>query len=59
MSDGLTAPPAGPGRPRRSAGVVAPVQALGVVALFAGAGAAAGRLWFELWDVPTGVVSGG
>lgn len=59
MSDGLTAPPAGPGRPRRSAWVVAPVQGLVVVALFAGAGAAAGRLWFELWDVPTGVVSGG
>ena len=59
MSDGLTSPTTKPGRPARSAWVVAPLQALVVVALFAGAGAAAGRLWFSLWDEPSGVVSGG
>jgi hypothetical protein len=64
MSDGLTAPPtydvrATPERARRSPWVVASVQAVVVVAVFAGVGAAAGRLWYHLWDAPTGTVSGG
>ncbi len=65
MSDGLTAAPtreslsAPPAQPRRSAWVVAPVQALAIVALFAVVGALAGWLWYHVWDVPTGVVSGG
>lgn len=32
------------------------VEALAIVALFAAAGAAAGWLWFRLWDPPPGVV---
>jgi hypothetical protein len=64
MSDRLTAPPTydvlpAPARARRSPWVVAPVQALVIVAVFAGVGAAAGRLWYHLWDVPSGTVSGG
>jgi hypothetical protein len=66
MSDGLTAHPASPelldARPetaQRSAWVVVPAQALATVAAFAGGGAAAGWLWYKLWDVPSGVVSGG
>ncbi len=66
MSDGLTAHPASPeqldARPetaRRSPWVVVSAQALATVALFAAAGAAAGWLWYRLWDVPSGVVSGG
>jgi len=64
MSDGLTLARthdviASPERAPRSAWVVAPVQALVTVAVFTGAGAAAGRLWYHLWDVPSGVVSGG
>jgi len=65
MSDGVTATPTHDhyadtkGRERRSAWVVAPVQAAVIVAAFAGVGALAGWLWFHLWDVPEGVVSGG
>jgi hypothetical protein len=66
MSDGLTAPLASPelldARPEvapRSAWVVVPAQALATVALFAAVGAAAGWLWYKIWDVPSGVVSGG
>jgi hypothetical protein len=66
MSDGLTAHPASPelldARPEtaaRSAWVVVPAQALAIVAAFAAVGVAAGWLWFKLWDVPSGVVSGG
>ena len=64
MSDGLIATPthdviASPERAPRSTWVVAPIQALVIVAVFAGVGAAAGRLWYHLWDVPSGVVSGG
>ena len=66
MSDGLTAQPASPelldARPEtapRSAWVVVPAQALATVVLFAAVGAAAGWLWYKLWDVPSGVVSGG
>jgi hypothetical protein len=62
MPDGLTAPapePTAPppGRRSRSPWVVAPVQAVVIVALFAAAGAGCGRLWYHLWDAPTGVVS--
>jgi len=66
MSDGLTQRPASPefldARPepaRRSPWVVVPAQVLATLAVFAGVGAAAGWLWFKLWDVPSGVVSGG
>jgi hypothetical protein len=71
MSDGLTAPPTPPpaapspellessGAPSRSAWVVAPLQALAILVVFAAAGAALGGLWYHLWDVPSGVVSGG
>ena len=66
MSDGLTAPAARselvqapPGRPPRSPWLVVPAQALGIVAGFAVAGYGAGRLWYHLWDQPSGVVSGG
>jgi hypothetical protein len=66
MSDGLTASPASPevlpARPEtapRSPWVVVPAQALATVAAFAAAGAAAGWLWFTVWDAPSGVVSGG
>jgi hypothetical protein len=64
MSDGLTSasthpPLAAP--PERTAGpiwTVALVQALAVVAVFAGVGALSGLLWYHLWDVPNGVVAG-
>ena len=64
MSDGLTTtsiheplpPPAE--RPSWSLWKVALVQGLGVVAGFAVAGALGGLLWYWLWDVPQGVVSG-
>ena len=66
MSDGLTAHPASPelldarpDRAPRSPWVVVPAQALATVVLFAAVGAAAGWLWYTLWDVPTGVVAGG
>ncbi len=66
MSDGLTTPAASPElleprpeRAPRSPWVVAPLQALATVAVFAAAGAGAGRLWYSLWDVPTGVVAQG
>ena len=66
MSDGLTAQPASPelldARPettQRSPWVFVPAQALAIVALFAAIGAAAGWLWYKLWDVPSGVVAGG
>jgi hypothetical protein len=67
MSDGLTAPPstspelldARPAAAPRPARVVVLAQALATVAIFAAAGAAAGWLWFKIWDVPSGVVSGG
>jgi lysylphosphatidylglycerol synthetase-like protein (DUF2156 family) len=39
--------------------VVVLAQALATVAIFAAAGAAAGWLWYKIWDVPSGVVSGG
>jgi hypothetical protein len=38
--------------------VGAVLEGLVVVAVFAGVGALCGLLWFRLWDVPTGVVSG-
>jgi hypothetical protein len=50
MPDGLT---------RRSPWVVVPIQAVVIVGLFAAAGTAAGRLWYHLWDVPSGVVADG
>lgn len=65
MSDGLTTTPTNdsldtpPARPGRPAWVVLSLQALVVVAVFAVVGALAGWLWFHLWDVPEGVVSGG
>jgi hypothetical protein len=65
MSDRLTAPETidppdrAPARTRRPAWVVVPAQVLATVAVFAGAGVAAGRLWYHLWDVPSGVVSDG
>jgi hypothetical protein len=64
MSDGLTSPPttevlASPPRARRSPWIVVPIQALVILALFVAAGAAAGRLWYHLWDVPSGVVASG
>ena len=66
MSDGLTQQSASPefldarpGPARRSPWLVVPAQALAIVALFAAVGAAAGWLWYKLWDVPSGVVSGG
>ena len=66
MSDGLTASPASPelldARPEtspRSPWVVVPAQALATVGIFAGVGAAAGWLWYTLWDAPSGVVAGG
>jgi hypothetical protein len=66
MSDGLTAPPASPelldAPPRsapRSPWLVLPAQAVTIVAVFAAVGAAAGRLWYRLWDAPSGVVAGG
>ena len=66
MSDGLRAHPASPelldAQPEtapRSAWLVVPAQALATVVIFAAGGAAAGWLWYKLWDVPSGVVSGG
>lgn len=66
MSDGLTSPPANPElldarpeAPPRSPWVVVTGQALVTVAVFAAVGAAAGWLWYTLWDVPSGVVAGG
>ena len=66
MSDGLRAHPASPelldAQPEtapRSAWLVVPAQVLATVAIFAAGGAAAGWLWYKLWDVPSGVVSGG
>jgi len=66
MSDGLTSPAtrselvqAPPGRAPRSPWLVVPAQALVIVAGFAVAGYGAGRLWYHLWDQPSGVVSGG
>ena len=57
MSDGLTAQPASPehldARPETapsSPWVVVPAQALATVGVFAAAGAAAGWLWYKLWD---------
>jgi hypothetical protein len=38
---------------------VASRQALVIVVVFGGAGLLCGWLWFHLWDVPGGVVSGG
>jgi hypothetical protein len=64
MSDGLTTtthpePAAAPPGPAdRRVWVVAALQALAVVVAFAAAGALGGLLWFRLWDVPHGVVSG-
>jgi hypothetical protein len=65
MSDGLTATPTqapldpAPERAPRPGWQVAALQALLIVAVFAAVGLAAGWLWFRLWDVPKGVVSGG
>src|SRR4051794_26715435 len=66
MSDGLTSPTVHPElldppppRGSRSPWLVVPAQALLIVVVFAAAGVAAGRLWYHLWDQPTGVVSGG
>ena len=66
MSDGLSAPTVHPevldtppGRAPRSPWLVVPAQALGIVAAFAAVGVAAGRLWYHLWNQPSGVVSGG
>jgi hypothetical protein len=65
MSDGLTAAPIhaphdpAPDRTARPAWLVASLQALLIIAVFAGVGALAGWLWYHLWDVPKGVVSGG
>ena len=67
MSDGLTAPPstspelldARPAAAPRPEWVVVLAQALATVAIFAAVGAAMGWLWYKLWDVPSGVVSGG
>jgi len=65
MSDGLTTtatheplatPPEEPsGRPLWQAALV---QGLAVVAVFAVVGALGGWLWYRLWDVPHGIVSG-
>ena len=71
MSDGLTSLSASgqsesepgrteqPGRSRRPTWVVAGLQGLLIVAVFAAAGALCGRLWYHLWDAPKGIVSGG
>jgi hypothetical protein len=65
MSDGLTTAAttetldAGPARGPRPAWQGAALQALLVIGVFAAAGAAGGWLWYHLWDVPDGVVSGG
>jgi hypothetical protein len=64
MSDGLIAttidqpaavPPSPAGRP---GWVGAGLEGLVVLAVFAGVGALCGLLWFRVWDVPHGVVSG-
>jgi hypothetical protein len=65
MSDRLTATPTHqlrepPSvRPGRPAWVVASRQALVVVVGFGAAGLLCGWLWFHVWQVPDGVVSGG
>jgi hypothetical protein len=71
MSDGLTATPThdAPGSPAPRTGRAAwaawaawaaPVrQAVVILVLFAVAGLLCGWLWYHLWDVPHGVVSGG
>src|SRR4051794_39820732 len=61
MSDGLTATSTHqvPDQTGRPAWLVAALQALLILAVFAAAGLAAGWLWFRLWDVPKGVASGG
>ena len=65
MSDGLTtvatpepleSAPEPPGHP---AWLVAGLQGLLIVVVFAGVGALCGWLWFHLWDAPKGAVSGG
>ena len=64
MSDGLIATSthepvaAPPGDNARPAWVGMVLEGLAVVAVFAGVGALCGLLWFRLWDVPHGVVSG-
>jgi hypothetical protein len=64
MSDGLIATStheavlAPPTPSRRPAWVAMVLQGLAVLAAFAGVGALCGLLWFRLWDVPHGVVSG-
>lgn len=68
MPDGLTPaslpaqmpldPPTPAAAPRRPLWVVAALQALLVVGIFAAAGALCGVLWHQLWDAPEGVVAG-
>ena len=65
MSDRLTADPtlepldaSATGAPR-PAWVAASIRAGVIVGAFAASGALAGWLWFHLWEVPSGVVSGG
>ncbi|MGZ4450010.1 MAG: hypothetical protein ACXVW4_09475 [Nocardioides sp.] len=61
MSEQLTVPPAtddGPDAPSRGRGVVVQVavQVVGILAVFAAAGALAGVVWEWLWSPPSGVV---
>jgi ribose/xylose/arabinose/galactoside ABC-type transport system permease subunit len=64
MPDGLIAtvphepPDARPERTARPVWVGLLADGLSVVAVFAGAGALCGLLWFRLWEPPRGVVSG-
>jgi hypothetical protein len=64
MSDGLTSTSiheslsAQPERPVWPLWKVALAQGLAVIAVFAVVGALGGLLWYWLWDVPQGVVSG-
>src|SRR4051794_9408111 len=64
MPDGLTAPTthepaaAPPDPAGRPAWLPAVLQGASVVAVFAVAGALCGLLWYRVWDVPHGVVSG-
>ncbi len=65
MSDRLTADPTHepldvpPVDAARPVWVTASIQAGVIVAVFAAVGVLSGWLWFRLWEVPSGVVSGG